>query len=349
MPAVSPQTATAQSRLLVRVLPLGASVPSDALDALDANPAKLALPDSLVIAPWGTSYDLDGEPVLVNERTLAVLEDNQRQAGFEEVVLDFSHNSHNSGFDDQGQPIPPKEPLPVAAYGTLSVQTGVGIIFTPTRWTTEASYYAGGHYKDLSPTVLRDQATGEVLFVHSVALTRNGQISNLHAYAAPDALATASANQTTDQTTTKDMEYIPMLADLLGLDPEMATEEDVAAAYAAKKDAPKPMDGQMTAMSAPSIEDFQALTARVDQAEKAALINEATLAGKVVPLSAEAVGSMSTETLREMIGNLPADEVPLAAKTPRSVQEEASLKPLSAEEKLICKQLNITEEEYREQ
>lgn len=298
---------------------------------------RIPLPESLVIATWGESRDLKGDPVIVNEKTASVLAANQAKLGREEVALDFEHNTW-----DKKTP----EPKPVASYGTLSVQEGVGIIWTPLAesWTPEGtSYYTGKHYRDISPTVYRDE-NGVVIGIHSVALTRAGQVSHLKAYslsASSADLAALSADIKSDTSTT--MDYQALLAKLLGISPDDLagmTEEDIIA----KADA-------LAAAAAPKEEKKEEteptpMSARLDAIERTQLLQDAKLAGKIIPLSAEAFNALPLSAAKALIDGLESGKVPTSARTSETV-DDAKPKALSADEKEVCKQLGLTEEQFR--
>lgn len=334
------------------------------------------LPERLLILPWGTSTDLDGDTYLVNEATVRELAANQTRNGFDEVALDFAHNTFLK--DDKGQIAPTPEPVKVAAYGTLSVVEGEGIYLTPTSWTKEGEeHYLGGHYKDLSP-VPGKNAAGEVIFVHSVALCRQGQLAGLHALSAN--LPTDQPKQpTTKQPTTMDndtIDFRQLTARLLGLE-EDASEEAILAAVEEhdKKAKADPDDG--TALSA---QDRAAATAaapataaadaaddadaddaaqatgalkplsidqRLDLLEKQRLVDNAVREGKVVPLSAADLPGISLASLSAIIDRI-EPTVPLDSRTHGGAQgDRSTLKALSPEERQICKNLGISEEDYR--
>lgn len=316
-------------------------MPAVVAPAATVQKGRIPLPAQLIICPWGESRDLAGNPVIVNETTLAELAANQSKYGFEEVALDFSHNT-TPKTDAEGNPVPAAEPLPIAAMGRLSAERGKGIIFTPTSWTPEGEqFYCGRHYRDLSPTVGKN-SNGEVNFIHSVALTRAGQINGLHAYSA--GLPALTNLQTTpthimeNETTATD--YKALLLQKLSLDPS-ATDEQIVAAMSAAPEVPEttPMSAAAAAAATPQIID---LSARLDQIEKDNLIAEAVRAGKVIPLSAESISGTPKSVLKEIIAATPAT-VPLSATTPAAVVP--ATKALSSEEALVAARFGYTAEQ----
>ncbi len=308
--------------------------------AAPAAAGAAALPARIVVCPWGESRALDGGAVIVNETTAAVLAANQAKAGFGEIVLDFNHNTWG-GTGEDGRPARVQEPVKVAAYGTLEVVPGEGIVFTPRNWTPEGSaHFLGGHYKDLSPTVFKN-AAGEVVFVHSVSLCRQGQIEGLHAYAAGLAAVLSASEPTIQAQPHPSMDHRKILLALLGLGDD-ATDEAIAQAAelaAAKLKTP----------GAPDDDDAipaEALAARVDTLERTILLDGAARDGKVIPLSAGALAALPLPALKEMVAHLPAGVVP---QGPAGASAAAAPQPraLSAAEREVCRQLGIPEEAFR--
>jgi phage I-like protein len=308
----------------LRITALSGSAVAAALPATGPIP----LPEKLLIVPWGTTADLSGNPVICDDHTLTVLAANQTQHGFEEIALDFAHSTVGEPDKKNG------EPQFVAGYGKLSAVAGEGIYYIPSIWTPQGeSAYTGRHYRDLSPTIARDDK-GRVTFIHSVALCRQGQIPNLHAYSAPD--------QPTIPTK-QNMNYKALICKMLGL-PEDATDEQItAAATAAAEKKPEPAEAP------PAVDPMSAnnaIIARLDTIERNNIVDRAVTAGKVIPLSAEQIAATPIDTLRSMVEKLPSNVVPLSATVPTPGTGTPPVKALSAEEKIICAQLNISEEQY---
>lgn len=328
MPAALPKL---RSTPLVCALPLAAA----------GDDGRIPLPTELVITPWGESRALDGTPVRVTEHTAAVLSANQAEIGRAEIALDFEHNTY--------EPDPAKrmagEPRKVAGYGTLSVVPNKGIVYQPLSdaWTPEGTdHYTGKHYRDLSPVPILDE-NGVVVAVHSVALTRAGQIEGLHAFSAADielSIKRLSANSSDDN----DMKFRAIACAALGL-PETATDEEIVAAQEKKKPATAevPLSAELdTRLKA--IENHQL------QQERETIVTKATAAGKAIPLSAEAIKLLTPATLQTIVDGLEAGTVPLAAATPGKDQGDklGTPKALSAEEAEVAKRLGITAEKFRE-
>jgi hypothetical protein len=120
--------------------------------------------------PWGTT-DTNKGRLIVNETTVGVLAHNQAKAKFDRVAFDFQHNTVHG--------TPADEPLKVAGYGTPEVVPGEGIYLSSIEYTADGrESLLGGHYPDLSPT-LRVNEGGEVIFMHSLAAVRQGEVDGL--------------------------------------------------------------------------------------------------------------------------------------------------------------------------
>jgi phage I-like protein len=313
----------------------------------EVQKGQIELPAEIVICPWGESRDLDGNPVIVNETTLAELGMNQTKYGFDEIAMDFEHGTVPKR-DADGKAIAPSEPVAIAGMGTLTVREGVGIVYQPVSWTTAGEpAYTGRHFRDLSPTVSKNEK-GEVIFVHSVALCRNGQIRDLHAFSTP--LSFSTALSTTPETKTKTMDA-PNYRDLLRLKlslPEDATDEQIVAGMEslsapAKVEEKEP---ETTAMAAAGTPEVTALTARMDQMEKDNLVLQATAAGKIIPLSADALKLTPLSVVRELVEKATPGEVPTASSIAK--KDPPRVQALSAEEKVVAARMGYSEEKWRE-
>jgi phage I-like protein len=298
----------------------------------------LALPERLLILPWGESRALDGAPVIVNDHTLAALAANQAKIGAGEVPLDFEHNTL------PGEKGKAAEPKPVAGYGALSAVAGEGIYYTPVSWTDLGEkFYTGGHYRDLSATPLLAK-DGTVLAIDSVALTRKGQIEGIRAFSA-DSLKALSALLCPEEEPETESPMDPFKAALLKLLklPETATDEEITAAVTAaeKGGEGKPGDvGAPTPLSA---------DARLDAMERRLILDGAKAAGKILPLSVEVANRLPVETLRTVVDGLTPGQVPVNGITPADGAEgDVQPKALSASESEACNLLGVDPKRYRE-
>jgi len=321
-----------RSASLLFALPLSAA----------GDDGRIPLPEEIVVMPWGKSVSLDGDEMLVNEHTAAVLSANQSKLGRAEIALDFEHNTYEADPDKRRS----GEPRKVAGYGGLTVVPGKGIVYKPLSdaWTPEgADHYTGKHYRDLSPVPILDD-NGVVIAVHSVALTRAGQVEGLRAYSAPDielSIKRLSANSTDESMEKK---YRAIACAALGL-PETATDEELAAAGEKKKPAPTEVP-----LSADLDRRLKAIEEGQVQSQREAIVAKATAAGKAIPLSAEAIGKLEPKVLQDIVDGLEAGVVPLAAVTPdnKGGEGQKKIKALSAEEAAVAAKLGISHEKYRE-
>ncbi len=151
------------------------ATPRVRLTALRVSNGALAagrLPGRIKVLDWGENPSVQG-PVRVGEGALQHLAARQKELGFEEVAVDFEHNTVPGSPEYERT----QEPRRVAGYGVPRVVAGEGLYLENLRWTP-AGQAEALNFVDLSPAVALDE-TREVTFVHSVALTRNGAVEGL--------------------------------------------------------------------------------------------------------------------------------------------------------------------------
>lgn len=301
------------------------------LRGLRINNAALAadeLPGRIKLLHWGRNESTRGQ-VIVDAQTVKLLPSHQREQGFETVAIDFDHNSlPGSDTYEKGKAIE------IAGYGTPRVVAGDGLWLEQIQWTPAGEKFAR-NYKDLSPAPGLTPE-GVVVFLHSAALTPNGSVYDLEFFSASPTKSTTQPMPEPKPLT------IVALASLLGL-PETATEADLQSKIKTFT-APdlKPTLDQVTALKArldalptnaaqPNPElvtRLEALTARIDRVEQAAaasgaareqierdqLVAEASREGKVIPLSADTIKALPLAALRELVGKLAKNVVPLHAR-----------------------------------
>lgn len=259
------------------------------------------LPQRFKILGWGENKTASGRPARVGRKTLTTLSAMQKRLGFEEVALDFEHNTVPGTKAHKES----TEPRAVAAYGTLDVVEGEGLYFNVSRWTPEGTKSAL-NFQDLSPAPATDDS-GEVIFVHSVALCRNGDVEGLH-------FVTLSVETGTQEE--RVMDYKAILVKLLKL-PESATDADIEKAAVSVSE-PALMSAKVTDLEGKVV----ALTATVEAVRAAdlkrqrdAILAQAARDGKVIPLTAEQISAMDLAALSTMVEKLPVT-VPLEKRTP---------------------------------
>jgi hypothetical protein len=132
------------------------------------------LPWKLRLLKWGNNPTSKGN-VRITKLTAEILEENQRIHGFQDVAIDFEHNT-SPGTEEYKRTF---EPRPVAGYGRPQAHPMNGLELCSIQWTAlGVKALNEGLYKDLSPSVAVND-NDEVIFVHSVALCRNGAVYNL--------------------------------------------------------------------------------------------------------------------------------------------------------------------------
>lgn len=324
-------------------------------------PAAEALPDRLLICPWGKTETNKGT-VVCNATTLAVLSANQLATKREKVALDFQHNTVPGCESYTG------EPCKVAAYGVVECVDGQGIYLSSIEWTPEGKEHAtGGHYPDISPAIKMNDK-GEVIWVHSAGLVRQGEMDGLTLFDAADVVGAVLAQgiDTCSMSWASARELLnPILAlvglkitDTAGFDEMKATVKLGAdkleagmktpaaqAAAAAVTGVAEPVQAMSAADFRAQMATFAALQAeRLDAMEKNLILREATAAGKVVPFTADEITGFTVSQFRTLCEKLP----PTVSLTPRDGRPPASTtETFSAAERAVMAGLGITEATFK--
>lgn len=318
------------------------------LAGLKEPPARLRL------AKWGRNESTNGD-FTVGEKTVKYLPALQKLLGFDTVALDFEHNTVPGTEAYKAD----KEPRNTAANVSLEVVPGEGIFATHATWTPHGiKSITEGLHPDISPTIKTDES-GEVVFIHSAALCRQGAVLDLKAYTpALDLLSVdqlrlfsatlaAATTQPTPAKTTPTMDYKQLLILILGLNAE-ATDADIQAA--AKSFAEK-TTGEVKAMSA-KLGDFttkfDALQKRLDTAERGTLIAQAVAAGKIVPHGA-GVDALDNATFAALLKDLPEGIVPLSQRTPEGMKTYSASATAAAStgaDEEVRKQMGISKDKW---
>lgn len=303
------------------------------------------LPERLKILGWGDNPNVKGSTVRVTNRTLQILADNQKEQGFDRVALDYEHNT----VEDSPEFKRTQEPRKVAGYGIPEVVPGEGLFLRMMTYTPSGVENAR-EYIDLSPTVHKDEKTGEVDFIHSAALCRQGAVEDLHFFNVNmkptkgqdmDEIKTqlAALSQTLTELSAKvaalekpapELETLTAkVGELNGavtgeLKTQLAALSQTLTELSAKvavleKPAPAletltakaaEMDGKLVTMQA----DFASEMSRRD---KEILLDSAHRDGKVITLNVESIGKLSLLDLKDHISKI-VPTVPLSARTPRT-------------------------------
>lgn len=305
------------------------------------------LPARLCVLPWGTHETPKGK-VICNATTLAQLPGTQQRAGFDRIALDFNHATV------KGTEFYQPEPQKVAAFGVPKVIAGEGIVLEDLQWTPEGKELAlGGHYPDLSPTVLLNEQN-EVIGIHSAALCRQGAVPGLTLFAA-DPAALFNFNPETAPT----MNHKALLLAILGLGDDATDAEIEAAAKAFTKKATAQTDvtALNTAIEAalkPVTAKLTALETELTAKDRQAIVELACREGKVIPKTAldgdaaQNLAPLSNSQLRALVTDLPVT-VPVEQRTPGKVAALAStgLGTTTTADEMIRKNLGISEEVWK--
>ena len=323
--------------ILLRTTGLGVTLSADA--------AKL--PHRIKVLNWGDNPNCHGKRVNVGPLFVRCL--GADTYPYRKVALDFEHNTF------PGTPAYKEsaEPRAVAGFGMIEAVEGDGVYITMSSWTPEGERMAA-HYADVSAGAVTDKE-GNLIAVSSVALCRAGSVDGMDFVEAPLSGGISSAlsgiiNQEGGKESglkpaappaapiskgKQAMDYKALLLKSLGLG-EDATDEAIQAALDAAEKKPKDTpdgageSGRDAALSAavkeavaeamkPIGEKVAALSAAAVAHEKADLIAEAAREGKVIALSADALGKLSVEDLKATIAKT-AVTVPLSAKTPEHIK-----------------------------
>lgn len=180
----------------------------------------------LVLIPEGIFRGIDGRPTdaphweLTPERGRQIATAlNQRSI---DLVVDYEHATLKA--QESGDPAPASGWLKPAGFQYVD---GVGLCSTQFEWTEKAKgYIEAKEYKYTSPVFFYNQA-GEVLGLHSFALTNTPNLDTL-----PEARLAAAAQDFLSQQSNEDSimkEFLELMRKCLGLS-ETATEQEAITA-----------------------------------------------------------------------------------------------------------------------
>lgn len=180
----------------------------------------------LVLIPEGVFRGIDGRPtdaphwILTPERGRQIATAlSQRSI---DLVVDYEHATLKA--QESGDPAPASGWLHPAGFQYVE---GVGLCSTQFEWTEKAKgYIEAKEYKYTSPVFFYNQA-GEILGLHSFALTNTPNLDTL-----PEARLAAAAQDFLSQQSNEDTtmnEFLELMRKCLGL-PETATEQELLTA-----------------------------------------------------------------------------------------------------------------------
>lgn len=208
----------------------------------------------------------------------AILVLRRAQSRAAKMVVDYEHQTLNK--TENGQPAPAAGRIDRAS---LRYEPGVGILGV-IEWTPRAAeMIAAGEYAYLSPVFLWHPETGEVLALHSVALTNDPGL-DLPPVAALTALTDFSTREEEPQ-----MTLLQKLLASLGL-ADTTAEADALTAVAALKAKADQVDGLQSQLAALS-------AAKPDPAKFVPLETMQALQGQVAALTAQVNGDKVTQVV----------------------------------------------------
>lgn len=277
------------------------------------------------------------------------------------MVVDYEHQTLNK--TENGQPAPASGRIDRAS---LRYQPGVGILGA-IDWTPRAAeMIAAGEYAYLSPVFLWHPETGEVLALHSVALTNDPGLD-----LPPVAALTALTDFSTPEEEPQVNETLKKLLASLGL-ADTTSEADALTAVAAlkaKADQVDGLQGQLAALSAAkpdpakfvaveTMRELQAqvatLTAQVNGDKVTQTVEAALTAGKLLPAQKDWALDLGKKDLAALTGYL--------EKTPAIVAltgTQTDGKPpagggggdakLTDAEVAVCKAMGLSHEDFLKQ
>ncbi len=288
------------------------------------EPGKL--PKRIKVLNWGENPNARKTRIFIGDKLLK--SSIAPEYPFRTVPLDFEHNTV------EGTPAwkESKEPRPVAGYGHIEIVPGDGVYLSMVSWTP-LGIESAHNYIDVSAAPIVDKA-GEAVGIMSVALCRTGAVPDMEFTAAPlNAWPHFNNNKGTSH-----MDYKSKLIALLGLASDASDEDIQAALDAAAKTAPDATDAIQEAVQAavaPLSAGLVSLQGELLKRDKQAVLDAAKAEGKVVALSATAVGEMSLASLQEHVKAL-AVTVPLHARTPGNVKETSLTEGITPEARTIA-------------
>jgi phage I-like protein len=331
-------------------IPIGRLIALRAPVAIDP---KAEPPSRLVMLKWGDNATTKGN-FRVGQRTLESLSNIQRQSGFDEVVLDFEHNTVPNHPSNKG------EPAAIAARAKPVVVENEGLIFDSLSWTEPGKQYRE-HYHDLSPVVAKDE-NDDVIFIHSGALCRNGAAFDLHAFNAQINLKTFAltpfenpASPMVVSASQVDLDLLRKVLSLSTLSAD-ASVEDINKALVELANMPdeRASDQGNNALNAvikglgvalvTLTGEVKKIRDSAEKTERNQILAEAIREGKVVPKKFQD-GSMSNDQLRALVADLP-EIVPMEKRTPEHIESLSAIRTINSTDDQVRKTLGISEEKW---
>lgn len=319
------------------------------------------VPTEIMLAPAGEFRARDGRPTGVKawrqdaESAARLIAGAEAAVG--DFVIDYEHQTLHA--EQNGQPAPA-----AGWYKKLEWREADGLYAVDVRWTPKArAHIEAGEYRYISPVLQYDKKTGVVLAVLMAALT------NYPALDGHSDLAVRAAAKF--QTTTQEEENVDrkQLIAMLGLADDAGDEQIQAAltALQAKAAAADQKDTEIAGLKASAsgkpdpakyvpVATFEALKVEVAALKATqtttaveALVKKGLEDGKLLPVQeawAKELGDKDIAALTSYLEKTPAIAALKGSQTDGKPPKHDGGDGLSAEELAVCKNLNVSPEEY---
>lgn len=317
-------------------LPLAAGTSAD---------GKCELPRRFKFLNWGDNPNANHIRVVLGPA--AVRAAAHPLNAWKRVPIDFEHNTlpGTAAFKET------REPREIAGYGDIEIVPGDGAYLANITYTA-AGLAAAPNYACVSGAPVCDP-DGNVILFQSVALCRNSAVPGMAFQSVPlSAGAAGQVDQIVQAPETSRMDYKVELCRQLGLDPDKATDEEIAAALAKRKVDAKPtaasdavpLSAQIATAIGLAIKPIADQVTQVNlefqKRDKDAVLAEARAAGKVVPLAADAIAALTLAQLQDVVKATPAT-VPLSARTPANLPEHQTASGPTSEQAAIARNCGV--------
>ncbi len=137
-----------------------------------ASLAGTAVPDRVLLAPWGHVEGSNGSFVVDDESAQAVIEGFERHGT--DLPIDYEHQTLGGAYAS------PTGQAPAAGWiKRISAESGVGLV-AEIEWTEQArEMLAAKEYRYLSPVAIIRKADRKLMAIHSAALTNKPAIQGM--------------------------------------------------------------------------------------------------------------------------------------------------------------------------
>lgn len=266
------------------------------------------LPTALPLLKYGDN-PTDRGVLKVTDRTIAALKAQREGGVFDRVLIDFEHNSLEESPTYQ----PP--PRHHAGAGLVACSVESGLCLEGVTWTPKGVEYAL-NYPDISPSVLLDKITHEVVGLKSVGLVPNGGVIGLSFFSVqtqtePEGVAMPDLKEITDSIAAikKTLEDLQKKVDAMSPAEPSAEVTALGAKVPAIETAVETLKADVLALFA--------------QRDKQDVLTHAAFSGKVVNLTDDAIAKLSVVDLKAHVEAI-EPTVPLHRRTFSALRPDAT-------------------------